>query len=247
MPNHEVQNPFRPVPSARSVVSEGDVATISAFGASGRSAIFNPEPSFSTQDFLEEYFALNNNNNAEPTNDLDCDDCEDDDSDMENEYYNPYDSDNEGSNPSSKYNLVINLLHKLDLLNVTMPRYSRDDYHQMRNSYNAQVQHRRNWIFERIEREGFERRRLDKFSLEDLLDKLEKKNHILNTDTSKFYDWKLGGTEYIIRLEHIAKDGCDILICHYIHTPTNKLFRKDTRFWNGSRFELIEEYASNCD
>jgi hypothetical protein len=145
----------------------------------------------------------------------------------------------------SSYQKAIDAFEKLGMLNNPLQRYSRDEFVAMRNAYDKDISHRRNWIFDRIEREGFERRRLGKFSLEDLLERIEKKSHNLSNEVSKFYDWTLGGTEYIIRLEYIKQNNCDLLVCHYIYTPTQKTYRQDLRFWNGQRFEVAEEFSSS--
>ena len=163
------------------------------------------------------------------------------DDEEEDDYFEEYDSEEE---PHSTYDVAYNAFRELGLLreDFEMPRYKREHYNELRRSYNQNVEYRRGWIFDRIEREGFERRRLGKFSLDDLLERIGKRaEHKLNNETSKFYDWKLGGTEYIIRLEYIQRDGVHLLVCHYIYTPTDEIYRKDLRFWNGQKFELVDE------
>jgi hypothetical protein len=118
--------------------------------------------------------------------------------------------------------------------NVKDLRVACDDWYRS-------CEYKDNWIFSRREREGFNRRNIGQFGLDDVVSKIAKSRteHPLNTEHSKFYDWKLGGTDWILRLELFNEEDTYFLVSRYIYKPTNAEIKFDVRFWNGERFKTI--------
>jgi hypothetical protein len=108
------------------------------------------------------------------------------------------------------------------------------------------VEYKEQWIFSRREREGFNRRNIGYFNLDDVMSRLNKrrKPHELDTEKSKFYDWKLGGTEWILRLELYQHEQHQFLISRYIHKPSNAEIKYDVRYWNGEKFVMVNGIVS---
>lgn len=102
------------------------------------------------------------------------------------------------------------------------------------------VEYREQWIFSRREREGFNRRNVGFFSLDDVMSRMtkRKKGHELDTETSKFYDWKLGGTDWVLRLELYQHEQYYFLITRHIHKPTNIEIKYDVRYWSQNKFKV---------
>lgn len=128
---------------------------------------------------------------------------------------------------------------------------SNKELHDIIDNWYRNVDYREQWIFARREREGFNRRNIRPFSLDDIMARMTKRknSHHLNTDKSKFYDWKLGGTEWLLRLELFQEKDNYFLISHYIHKPSNVEIKYDVRYWNGDRFKhlftLFSEHKEN--
>jgi hypothetical protein len=118
------------------------------------------------------------------------------------------------------------------------------------------VEYKEQWIFSRREREGFNRRNIGQFSLDDVLARISKRRnpHPLDTSNSKIYDWKLGGTDWILRLELFTFDNDGLiegledydetmhfLVCRHIYKPTNTEVKYDVRYWNGEKFRRVTD------
>lgn len=119
---------------------------------------------------------------------------------------------------------------------------SRNELDRIIDDWYRNIEYRDRWIFSRREREGFNRRNIGHFSLEDVMARMSKRKgaHELDTETSKFYDWRLGGTEWILRLELIHKEEIYLLISHYIHKPTNSEISYAVRYWDESQGKFKE-------
>lgn len=119
---------------------------------------------------------------------------------------------------------------------------SRNELGRIIDDWYRNIEYRDRWIFSRREREGFNRRNIGHFSLEDVMARMSKRKdaHELDTETSKFYDWRLGGTEWILRLELIHKEEIHLLISHYIHKPTNSEISYAVRYWDESQGKFKE-------
>jgi hypothetical protein len=121
------------------------------------------------------------------------------------------------------------------------------------NDWYRSVEYREQWIFARREREGFNRRQVNQFSLDDVISRMNKRRngHQLDSDNSKFYDWKLGGTDWILRLELFVHEQDYFLISRYIHKPSNVEIKYDVRYWSESAKafkpigSLISEYKNH--
>jgi hypothetical protein len=102
------------------------------------------------------------------------------------------------------------------------------------NDWFRNVEYREQWIFARREREGFNRRQVNQFSLDDVISRMNKRRngHQLDTDNSKFYDWKLGGTDWTLRLELFVHEQDFFLISRYIHKPSNVEIMYNVRYWS---------------
>jgi hypothetical protein len=111
---------------------------------------------------------------------------------------------------------------------------SRNELGDIVNDWFRNVEYREQWIFARREREGFNRRQVNQFSLDDVISRMNKRRngHQLDTDNSKFYDWKLGGTDWTLRLELFAHEQDFFLISRYIHKPSNVEIKYDVRYWS---------------
>lgn len=150
----------------------------------------------------------------------------------------------------------------LNLERASIDRWGRGQMNGMFERYEREVAHRLNWIFNRIEREGFTRRlrtgenaeRLPPFSLDDLRRKLQKP-HPMNTDNKQFYDWKLNNSEFMLRLEYFTKQydqdrSSDVdyeRTRHYLrvwilHKPSGRIFGYQDRLWDGGRFKERQAY-----
>lgn len=122
---------------------------------------------------------------------------------------------------------------------------------QAQHNWHEHVEFRQKWIFDRREKEGFNRRNVAQFSVTDLEEKItkRKKEHELDNEVSKFYDWCLGGTEWILRLEYVTLENEKFLICRHIHKPSDKEVFYEIRYWTGSKFKqlycLWSEYRDN--
>lgn len=129
----------------------------------------------------------------------------------------------------------------------TFPRPSfkdwsdRNEMENIINDWYRNVEYREQWIFSRREREGFNRRNVGYFNLDDVLARISKrkKPHELDSSFSKFYDWRLGGTEWMLRLELFEYEDKHFLIIRHIHRPTNTEMKFDVRYWNGQMFKQI--------
>jgi hypothetical protein len=122
----------------------------------------------------------------------------------------------------------------------------RSELNNIVNDWYRNVEYKEHWIFSRREREGFNRRNIGFFSLEDVMSRLSKRKrpHELDTKKSKFYDWKLGGTDWTLRLELYQDEEQYFLISRYIHNPSNAEIKYDVRYWNIDRFVAINGIIS---
>lgn len=114
---------------------------------------------------------------------------------------------------------------------------SQSDLSEIIDDWYQNVEYKEQWIFSRREREGFNRRNIGHFSLEEVKAKLNKRK-------SNIYDWKLGGTDWVLRLELHEVDREEhgllyYLITRYIHKPTNKEVKFDVRYWTGTKFNSL--------
>jgi len=139
-----------------------------------------------------------------------------------------------------------------------------EDMSEVWRAYESQLRNRVNWIFNRYEPEngGFTRHlrtgsgaeRVPPFSLDDLLRKISKP-HPMDTEESKFYDWKFGRCDFILRIEYFTKQftqdaNSDVdyertrhyIRTWYIHRPTGKTFGCAVRLWNGREFHQRQDY-----
>jgi hypothetical protein len=118
---------------------------------------------------------------------------------------------------------------------------SEREYEEINHDWCANVDYREQWIFSRREREGFNRRNIGYFNLDDVMARMSKRKnpHPLDSSFSKFYDWKLGGTDWILRLELFQHEQHYFLIVRHIHKPTDTELKFDVRYWNGERFKEI--------
>jgi hypothetical protein len=109
------------------------------------------------------------------------------------------------------------------------------------------VEYKDNWIFSRREREGFNRRNIGHFSLDDVMSRISKRRnkHQLDNEHSTFYDWKLGGTDWILRLELFQYEEKTFLISRYIYKPNNTEMKFDVKLWSGSQFKVL--YSMWCE
>lgn len=108
------------------------------------------------------------------------------------------------------------------------------------NNWQRQMSYRLQWIFYREEREGVSRTRyIRPFCPDDFKEKVNKttSSHPMNTPTSTFYDWKIGGTDFVMRLESFKVRNRDCLRCHFIHKPTDKEICYQDRYWDGSAYQ----------
>jgi hypothetical protein len=124
---------------------------------------------------------------------------------------------------------------------------SRKELQDIVNDWFRNIEYREQWIFSRREREGFNRRNVGMFNLDDVMARMTKRKngHPLDTEKSKFYDWKLGGTDWTLRLELYQHEQYYFLISRYIHKPTHAEIKYDVRYWSGNSFQVINTLVSN--
>lgn len=123
-------------------------------------------------------------------------------------------------------------------LPLVLPEWdSRDDMDMAANKYVSQMGYRLRWIFYRQEREGVTRRQIPPFSKQDFFDKKRKSMgiHLLDSAESVFYDWNLGATDFIVRLELFTKNE-QMLRCHFIYKPNMMELCYTDRLWDGEFF-----------
>lgn len=118
---------------------------------------------------------------------------------------------------------------------------SKQEYAKIMDNWYSNVEYREHWIFSRTEREGFNRRNIGQFSLDDVMARISKrrKPHALDSKYSKFYDWKLGGTDWTLRLELFQHEQYYFLITRHIHKPTDTEVKFDVRYWSDNKFKPI--------
>ncbi len=112
------------------------------------------------------------------------------------------------------------------------------------NAVNAffRMEYRLKWIFYRQEKEGVNRTRfINPFSPEDFDLRVAKAPapHRMNTATSTFYDWNLGGTDFIMRLERLDIKETPCLRCHFIHKHSKKELCVQDRIYEDGVFKVI--------
>lgn len=106
--------------------------------------------------------------------------------------------------------------------------------------YHQTLEYRIKWIFDREEKEGFIRRQVSPFSVVDFTNKANKQNNSLNTDSRIFYDWKLGGSDFMLRLEKFEQDGNTYLRVHVLDNKNDgKQLCYQDRYWDGNKFYYL--------
>ena len=156
------------------------------------------------------------------------DDCDDDDCDNDNDI-----DDNEP--PFGEVSAG-------DFSELQLPTWEREEKDAAAKEWVCQMEYRMRWIFYREEREGINRRRYAScFSPEEFAHRVEKrgKAHSLDSDTAKFYDWLIGGSNFIMRLESFKINDRHCLRCHYIHKQSNKELCCVDRVWDGDLYKEI--------
>jgi hypothetical protein len=123
-----------------------------------------------------------------------------------------------------------------------LPKWDMNERDSVANIWSRQMDYRLRWIFYREEREGVNRTRyINPFSPDDFKTRIEKTSepHPANTPTSTFYDWKIGGAEFLMRLErlHIKDEEC--LRCHFIHKSSGKEICYQDRVWDGQTYNEV--------
>lgn len=119
-----------------------------------------------------------------------------------------------------------------------------DNYHNLLENYQRHAEHKEGWIFNRREREGFNRRNIGLFVLDDVKKKMDKRKspHHLDNENSQFYDWILGGTDWILRLELYSKDEYQFLICRFLHGASQQEIKYSINFWhNDEKFVRVAD------
>jgi hypothetical protein len=118
-----------------------------------------------------------------------------------------------------------------------LPKWDMSERDIAANAWSRQMDYRLRWIFYRDEREGVNRTRyIQPFSPDDFKHRVEKTSepHPKNTETSTFYDWKIGGADFLMRLEQMVIKNSECLRCHFIYKPTGKELCYQDRVWDGS-------------
>lgn len=114
------------------------------------------------------------------------------------------------------------------------------------NLYLKQMGYRLRWIFYREEKEGFRRRShgVKPFGKEDFLDRCYDRgcSHPLDTEDSKFYDWNIGASDFILRFECFRIRDRDALRIHFIHRDTMKEICYQDRLWDGVQYNKIAQF-----
>jgi hypothetical protein len=120
-----------------------------------------------------------------------------------------------------------------------LPRWNMTEREEASKSWFGVMEHRMRWIFHREEREGITRTRyINPFSPTDFNNRAAKAKsaHPLDNESSKFYDWNIGGTDFIVRMEMFDIKGATCLRCHYIYRPNGKELVYEDKVWNEERF-----------
>lgn len=129
-----------------------------------------------------------------------------------------------------------------------IPRWSMDEREAAVNTWFRQMEYRLKWIFYREEREGVGRLRFTQpFNPEDFKTRVEKsmKEHPMNTDTNKFYDWNIGGSDFVMRLELFSLNERTCLRCHFIYKPSELELLYQDRLWDGQFFREMNIVWAN--
>jgi hypothetical protein len=128
-----------------------------------------------------------------------------------------------------------------------LPAWDKNEINDVIDKYIKQVEYRLRWIFDREEREGVRRRNVAPFSPDDFRAKAEKavKAHPLNTETSTFYDWNFGSTDFIMRLESFSLNDKNCLRCHFIYKPNGLEAGYEDRIFTGVYRILNIKWAGN--
>jgi hypothetical protein len=126
-----------------------------------------------------------------------------------------------------------------DFPTYELPAWSLQEREEVVTQWFRQMEYRIKWIFYREEREGINRTRfINAFSPDDFKTRAAKagRPHPLDTETSKFYDWNLGGSDFIMRLESFEIKNRPVLRLHFIHRPTDKEVCYEDRIWDGDAY-----------
>lgn len=125
------------------------------------------------------------------------------------------------------------------------PWTSEIEREQVTDLYFKQIEYRLRWIFSREEKEGFRRRSygVKPFSRQDFLEKVAKRGveHELNTSSSAFYDWNIGATDFILRLESFVINGIDAMRVHFIYKVNRMEIGYQDRIWDGSQYQQVAQ------
>jgi hypothetical protein len=172
-----------------------------------------------------------------PLESLDWDNIEaigyDDNEDWRDEEVMPYDE------PSAK-----------DFPAHELPKWNMNERDNAANIWSRQMDYRLRWIFYREEREGVNRQRyISPFSPDDFKQRVEKTSepHPANTPTSTFYDWKIGGSDFLVRLESFNLKGRECLRCHFIYKLNSKELCYQDRVWDGGVYREINVTWADCE
>lgn len=188
------------------------------------------------------------------------DDCTEEDSDGGDGYYRytSFGSDSPDFQLHMKKEKELN-----DKFKVAMPldEYIKPDlilgeekpiYSKARQEFNREVSHKIDWIFNRTEREGFNRRNIEMFTLDEITKRIEKRG--VNINGKQVYDWKLGGVNYVLRMElDLLEHGNEnvpplsILTVRSIYKPLDKEMAFYMYLWNGTKFESMYTLVANND
>lgn len=100
------------------------------------------------------------------------------------------------------------------------------------DAYYSQIEYRTNWIFYRMEKEGFRRRQAKPYSPEDILKRGGK------------HDWNMAATDFIMKLEALFINGKHCLRCKFLYKPNNMIVGYTDRVWNGKHYaSLFHQWA----
>lgn len=165
-----------------------------------------------------------------------------DDEDMEFHDDDGYDDDYDDEPRPKRRRIGQRMPTKLNL-----PRWKYSEREQVMDHW-PELEMRMQWIFDRVEREGFTRNQIQPFSVADLLVKLKRQpKHQLNNDSSQFYDWHIGGTDFILRLESYIENDEEQLRCHYVYSKNGMTVGYADRVWDGARFCVIGTHWAEYD
>jgi hypothetical protein len=166
----------------------------------------------------------------EPSMDFDLSDDDDDSPYYEEDYRNPHAE-------------AVQFARELDLFKEVSTMQQELAY-KLERSF-ERIGHKIGWIFYRREREGFNRRNVRCFNIDEFDKKRMGKENTKDTDLFKYLEYRLGGTPWLIKMYLINKDDLpNTLICSYHNEEEGIDYMKEIRVWNGECFnEHNRKYA----